>query len=62
MFTDVSEHAFPFPRTLGGVDSTDAHHMKDAVFTIPTTALFLPERLTRSRQETSILARQHAVR
>src|SRR5438128_7584293 len=39
MFTVVSEHAFPFLRTLGGDDSTYAHHMKDARFTIPTAAL-----------------------
>src|SRR5438132_6086593 len=39
MFTVVSEHAFPFLRTLGGDDSTYAHHMKDARFTIPTPAL-----------------------
>jgi len=36
MFTVVSEHVFPFLRTLGGDDSTYAHHMKDARFTIPT--------------------------
>ena len=30
---------FPFLRTLGGDDSTYAHHMKDARFTIPTPAL-----------------------
>jgi type I restriction enzyme M protein len=39
MFTVVSEHVFPFLRTLGGDDSTYAHHMKDARFTIPTPAL-----------------------
>jgi len=39
MYTVVSEHAFPFLRTLGGDDSTYAHHMKDARFTIPTPAL-----------------------
>src|SRR5438552_3883420 len=39
MFTVVSEHVFPFLRTLGGDDSTYAHHMKDALFTIPTPAL-----------------------
>jgi type I restriction enzyme M protein len=39
MFTVVSDHAFPFLRTLGGDDSTYAHHMKDARFTIPTPAL-----------------------
>ena len=39
MFTVIAEHAFPFLRTLGGDDSTYAHHMKDARFTIPTAAL-----------------------
>ncbi|MDQ3419723.1 MAG: type I restriction-modification system subunit M N-terminal domain-containing protein, partial [Acidobacteriota bacterium] len=39
MYTVVSEHVFPFLRTLGGDDSTYAHHMKDARFTIPTPGL-----------------------
>ncbi|HEX5497111.1 MAG TPA: class I SAM-dependent DNA methyltransferase, partial [Mycobacteriales bacterium] len=39
MFTVVGRHAFPFLRTLGGDDSTYAHHMRDARFTIPTPAL-----------------------
>jgi type I restriction enzyme M protein len=39
MFTVVDEHVFPFLRTLGGDESTYAHHMKDARFTIPTPAL-----------------------
>lgn len=39
LFEVVSEHVFPFLRTLGGDDSTYAHHMKDARFTIPTPAL-----------------------
>ena len=39
MFAVLSEHAFPFLRTLGGDGSTYAHHMKDARFTIPTPAL-----------------------
>lgn len=39
MYTVVGEHVFPFLRTLGGNDSTYAHHMKDARFTIPTPAL-----------------------
>ncbi len=39
MFTVVSEHAFPFLRTLGGDGSTYAHHMRDARFTIPTPRL-----------------------
>ena len=38
MYGVVSEHVFPFLRTLGGDDSTYAHHMKDARFTIPTPA------------------------
>lgn len=39
MYAVVGEHVFPFLRTLGGDDSTYAHHMKDARFTIPTPAL-----------------------
>lgn len=39
MYATVSEHVFPFLRTLGGDESTYAHHMKDARFTIPTPAL-----------------------
>lgn len=39
MYTLVGEHVFPFLRALGGDDSTYAHHMKDARFTIPTPAL-----------------------
>src|ERR1035437_4416830 len=39
MFTIVDEHVFPFLRTLGADNSTYAHHMKDARFTIPTPAL-----------------------
>src|SRR5690606_26118297 len=44
MFTVVGEHVFPFLREglakqLGNGDSTYAHHMKDARFTIPTAAL-----------------------
>jgi type I restriction enzyme M protein len=39
MFTVMGEHAFPFLRTLGGDDSTYAHHMKDARFTIPSAGL-----------------------
>jgi type I restriction enzyme M protein len=44
MYTVVGEHVFPFLRTLGvngksEEDSTYAHHMKDARFTIPTAAL-----------------------
>src|SRR3954454_3094993 len=29
MHAVIAEHAFPFLRTLGGDDSTYAHHMKD---------------------------------
>src|SRR5688572_1491161 len=44
MFAVVSEHIFPYLRAglaqqLGNGDSTYAHHMKDARFTIPTPAL-----------------------
>ena len=44
MFTVVGEHVFPYLRTdlarqLGDAESTYAHHMKDARFTIPTPAL-----------------------
>ena len=39
MYVVVGEHVFPFLRTLGGDESTYAHHMKDARFTIPTPAL-----------------------
>ncbi|MGI9043941.1 MAG: type I restriction-modification system subunit M [Gemmatimonadaceae bacterium] len=44
MFSVLDEHVFPFLRTdlarqLGGAESTYAHHMKDARFTIPTPAL-----------------------
>jgi len=39
MFEVVDQHVFPFLRTLGGDDSTYAHHMRDARFTIPTPAL-----------------------
>jgi type I restriction enzyme M protein len=39
MYSVVGEHVFPFLRKLGGDDSTYAHHMKDARFTIPTAAL-----------------------
>ena len=39
MYTVVGEHVFPFLRTMGGDGSTYAQHMKDARFTIPTTAL-----------------------
>jgi type I restriction enzyme M protein len=39
LFAVVNDHVFPFLRTLGGDDSTYAHHMKDARFTIPTPAL-----------------------
>lgn len=38
MYDVVSEHVFPFLRTLGG-STGHAKHMKDARFTIPTPAL-----------------------
>jgi type I restriction enzyme M protein len=38
MYEVVGEHVFPFLRRLGGDESTYAHHMKDARFTIPTPA------------------------
>ena len=39
MYEVVGEHIFPFLRQLGGDQSTYAHHMKDARFTIPTPGL-----------------------
>src|ERR1700730_11178457 len=39
MFETVSEHVFPWLRSLGGDGSTYARHMKDARFTIPTPQL-----------------------
>jgi len=39
MYTVIGEHVFPFLRIVGGDDSTYAHHMKDARFTIPTPSL-----------------------
>lgn len=41
MYKVVADHVFPFLRTLGGDDSTYAHHMRDARFTIPTPALLV---------------------
>ena len=41
MYDIVSEHVFPFLRNMGGEGSTYAHHMKDARFTIPTSALLM---------------------
>jgi type I restriction enzyme M protein len=38
-FELVSEHVFPFLRTVGGDGTTYAHHMRDARFTIPTPNL-----------------------
>jgi len=35
MYVVLDQHVFPSLRTLGGDDSTYAHHMKDARFTIP---------------------------
>ncbi len=39
MYAVVGEHVFPFLRNLGGDESTYAHHMKDARFTIPHPGL-----------------------
>ena len=39
MYDVVSDHAFPFLRTLGGDDSTYSQHMEGARFTVPTPAL-----------------------
>ncbi|WP_433228780.1 type I restriction-modification system subunit M [Actinomadura formosensis] len=39
MFTMMGDGVFPWLRRLGGDDSTYAHHMKDARFTIPTPNL-----------------------
>jgi type I restriction enzyme M protein len=39
MFVIVDEHVFPFLRTLGADDSTYAHHMKDARFTMDPARL-----------------------
>jgi type I restriction enzyme M protein len=39
MLEVVGDHVFPFLRKLGGDDSTYAHHMKDARFTIPKAQL-----------------------
>src|ERR1700730_13539238 len=39
MYTVISEHVFPWLRTLGGNGSTYSKHMEGARFTIPTPAL-----------------------
>ena len=39
MFEIVSEHVFPFLRTMAEADTAHATHMKGARFTIPTPAL-----------------------
>ena len=39
MYDVVSEHVFPFLRTLGADGTSFAHHMENARFTIPTAAL-----------------------
>jgi len=39
MFEIVGEHVFPFLRRMGGEGSSYVRNMKDARFTIPTTAL-----------------------
>ncbi len=49
MYALVSEHVFPFLCALGGDDSTYAHHMKDARFTIPTPALLAKVTYARCR-------------
>ncbi|MEV6902155.1 class I SAM-dependent DNA methyltransferase [Amycolatopsis sp. NPDC051372] len=41
MLTLVRDRVFPWLRTLGGDDSTYAHHMKDARFTITTSNLLV---------------------
>ncbi|EDY43094.1 type I restriction-modification system subunit M N-terminal domain-containing protein [Streptomyces sp. SPB074] len=43
MLTRVRDGVFPWLRTLGGEDSTYAHHMKDARFTITTSNLLTNE-------------------
>src|SRR4029079_4380163 len=53
----VSERAFPFLRSMGGDDSTYAHNMRDARFTIPTPNLLarvvgLLDQLPISEQDT----------
>lgn len=39
MFDTISDHVFPWLRTMGGEGSTYSSHMKDARFTIPTPQL-----------------------
>ena len=39
MFDLISDHVFPFLRSMGGDGTTYAHHTKDARFTIPTPNL-----------------------
>ncbi|SPB14453.1 type I restriction system adenine methylase [Caballeronia novacaledonica] len=39
MFALIDKHVFPFLRTMNADDSTYAHHMRDARFTIPTPNL-----------------------
>lgn len=39
MYETVSEHVFPFIKSMGGDGSTYSHHMRDARFTIPTPSL-----------------------
>lgn len=57
MYEVVSERAFPFLRGMGGDDSTYAHNMRDARFTIPTPNLLarvvgLIDELPMSEQDT----------
>ena len=39
MYEVMSDHVFPFLRTLGGEGSNYGRHMKDATFIIPTPGL-----------------------
>lgn len=39
VYENVSEHVFPFLRTVGGQNGNHSKHMKDARFTIQNAAL-----------------------
>src|SRR5205807_1779927 len=39
MFALIDEHVFPWLRTLGGDGTTYSHHMKEARFRMPNSAL-----------------------
>ena len=59
MYAVGDQSVFPFLRALGADESTYAHHMKDARFTIPTPALLVPHAATSdSEWWTSALRRQ----